>query len=77
MTKKELEQRVESLEAKIKELEARPSIVVNFPPRVEPAPYWPYYPQPWQTPWYLTITSDTTNTTCTSDDVPPTAATIY
>lgn len=51
-----LKDRIEELEKKVKELEARPPVMIPQPyPVPQLYPVYPYYPQPWYPtpyPWY-------------------------
>ncbi len=59
------EERLDDLEKRIKELEARPAeIKITYPPPVQPPYYVPYptYPdpttRPWDPPWTITCQND-------------------
>ena len=62
MTNNDLIKRIEELERRVCDLEARPVYVPAYiPVPCMPAPIvpsWPYpYRAPWESPWYVTCTS--------------------
>lgn len=49
----ELLARIEVLEKRLRDVEARPPVVINMPKDVpyQPRPYVPTHPMPWESPW--------------------------
>jgi hypothetical protein len=63
----DIEKRLEELERRVRDLEARPIYVPQ--PVAIPYPVYPnpYAPAPWQGPWYVTCQVSPNTTTIASD----------
>ncbi len=61
MSEQELAKRVDELERRVRDLEARPVYVpVPYYPPYAPLPEYPVpYRNPWEPPWFVTCTAST------------------